>query len=302
MLSINHFQLSVTANAHQIELLADIFFELGADAVTMTDAKDEPLFQLTPEDEPLWQQTTVHALFNSDLSPEKMIDAIKTQHPEFSAFDFYIEKIAEKNWVAETQKQFHAQSFGQLWIYPRWEKSLWEKSKHKKNPVVFIEPGLAFGTGTHPTTQLCLTWLATHDLKNSSVIDYGCGSGILALAALALGAKTVAATDHDPQALIATKNNEQYNAFRYPLIIQNTTDIQSARATIVIANILANPLIELAPILTKLLLPKGQLILSGILSNDADRVAAYYETHFTRTDTQHQDEWCLMVFKQIKST
>jgi len=297
-----HFQISVTVTRNQIERLSDIFFALGADAVTMTDAKDEPLFQLTPEDEPLWQHTTLHALFNESIFPENMISDIKKHHVEFQKNDFYVEKIAPKNWVSETQKQFHAQQFGHLWICPEWEKDHFlKKNRRKKDPVVFIEPGLAFGTGTHPTTQLCLTWLASHPLKNKTVIDYGCGSGILALGALALNAKTVWATDHDDQALISTGNNAKYNQFKNKLYIVNTDNIKSARADIIVANILANPLIELAPILTELLLPKGKLILSGILLGDADRVASAYEKHFTRTDMQQKEGWVLMEFQSNRS-
>jgi ribosomal protein L11 methyltransferase len=295
-----HFQISVTVTSDQAEILSDIFSDLGADAVTMTDAKDEPLFQLSPEHGPLWQDTTVHALFDDTLSADNLIISIKENHAEFKLLDFYIEKIAAKNWVEETQKHFHAQEFSGLWICPQWEKSAWEKSHSKKEPVVFIEPGLAFGTGTHPTTQLCLTWLATHALKNQTVIDYGCGSGILALGACALDAKIVWATDHDNQALISTQNNANYNSFKNESHIVNTNDIQSARANIVIANILANPLISLAPTLTELVLPQGKLVLSGILANDSDRVAAAYENHFTRIKTEQKDEWVLIEF-QLKT-
>lgn len=292
---IYHFQISVTTTHNQAELLSDIFSELGADAVSMTDAQDEPLFQVTLEETPLWKATTLHALFNTDFSAEEIIHQIKKQHVEFQSLNFYIEKVAQKNWVEETQKQFRAQQFGDLWVCPQWEKESFEKTHgRKKSPVVFIEPGLAFGTGTHPTTQLCLTWLATHDLKNKIVIDYGCGSGILALAALALNAKKVYATDHDYQALISTKNNEKYNQFKNKLIILTTEEIKSARADIVVANILANPLIELAPRLTELVLPNGKLILSGVLANDADRVIDAYNTHFTHTHTHTHTDWVLM--------
>src|SRR3990167_5538726 len=213
-----HFQISITITSDKVEALSDIFSEMGALAVTMTDAKDEPLFQVLPEEGPLWQYTTLHALLDETLSAENIISTIKENYPEFESLDFYVEKIAPKNWVLETQKQFQPQQCGPLWICPEWKKIEWKKSAHKKEPVIFIEPGLAFGTGTHPTTQLCLTWLATHSLKNQCVIDYGCGSGILALAANALGAKKVWATDHDQQALISTENNEKYNAFKNKLV------------------------------------------------------------------------------------
>lgn len=295
-----HFQISVTTSPAIIETLSDIFMELGADAITMTDAKDEPLFQLSPEEGPLWQQTTLHALFDSNYSPEDIIDRIKTHFPEFQSLDFYAEKVENQNWVEQTQKQFHAQPFGKLWICPQWEKADWEKTHKRDKHVVFIEPGLAFGTGTHPTTQLCLTWLADNTLNNQVMIDYGCGSGILALAACALNAKTVYATDHDPQALIATHNNANYNTFSTPLHCVSTKDIQSVRTDIVVANILANTLIDLAPTLSKLLLPNGKLILSGILSEDADRVIAAYQNDFEKRDVQMKEGWVLIELLALK--
>ena len=294
-----HFQISVTTQSDIVETLSDIFMELGAAAITMTDAKDEPLFQLSPEDGPLWQLTTLHALFETTYAPENIIHHIKTHFPEFESLDFYAEKIENENWVEKTQKQFHAQQFGKLWICPQWEKTNWTKEHKREKHVVFIEPGLAFGTGTHPTTQLCLTWLATNSLNNQTVVDYGCGSGILALGACALGAKTVWATDHDHQALIATKNNAEYNAFNCELHCVSTDDIQPVRANIIVANILANTLITLAPTLTLLLEPRGKLILSGILSTDADRVIAAYENDFKKIDVQTQEEWVLIELLKI---
>ncbi len=295
-----HFQISVTITPEFIEKLSDIFFDFGAEAVTMTDAKDEPLFQLLPEDNPHWQHTTLHALFDESALLENIIFDIKNNYDEFQSLDFYIEKFAPKDWVSETQKHFRMQQFGKvLWVCPQWEKASFQASRHKKDPVIFIEPGLAFGTGTHPTTQLCLTWLATHSLKKHCVIDYGCGSGILALGALALGAKTVWSTDHDQQALISTENNAKYNVFKNKLYIVNTDDIKSARADIIVANILANPLITLMPVLTELLLPKGKLILSGILTDDAARVADAYQNYFTKIDIKQKDEWVLIEFQKI---
>jgi len=289
-----HIQISATIAPDKIDLLSDIFMELGAHAVSMTDAKDEPLFQLSPEDQPHWQHTTVHALFDEDFSADHIIAQIKECYPLFLSCDFYCEKIGQKNWVLETQKQFHAQQFGSLWICPQWERKQFKKI-HGKKKVVFIEPGLAFGTGTHPTTQLCLTWIANAKLHKHTLIDYGCGSGILALGALAMGAQTVYATDHDDQALESTHNNLAYNTFDpAKLAIRKTDAMQDVKADIIVANILANPLIELASTLKNLLLPHGKLILSGILSHDADRVFAAYQDHFTRVDIQHQDEWVLM--------
>lgn len=295
-----HFQISVTTSPSSIETLSDIFMELGAAAITMTDAKDEPLFQLSPEDGPLWQQTTLHALFDTKYSPDIIITHIKELFPEYASLDFYVEKVEQTNWVEQTQKQFHPQQFGKLWICPQWEKTDFEKSHKREKYVAYIEPGLAFGTGTHPTTQLCLTWLADNTLNNQIVIDYGCGSGILALGACVLGAKAVYATDHDPQALIATNNNAEYNTFSTPLHCVSTQDIQSVRANIIVANILANTLIDLEKTLSNLLLPNGKLILSGILSEDADRVVQAYQNHFRKTTIQTKDGWVLIeLIKQV---
>lgn len=291
-----HFQISVTTDSSIIEKLSDIFMEMGALAVTLTDAKEEPLFQLTPEHEPLWQHTTLHILFDSQHSPENIIHDIKTRFPEWKSLDFYAEKIQNENWVLKTQKQFQAQQFGKLWVCPQWEKDTWKKKHKRERYAVFIEPGLAFGTGTHPTTQLCLTWLATHALRNKIMIDYGCGSGILALSACALGAKTVWATDHDEQALIATNNNAKCNEFKLSCEFHcvPTDAMQSVRANIIVANILTNTLIDLAPTFISLLQPKGKLILSGILSHDLERVLSCYEKHFKKRDVQMQDEWVLV--------
>lgn len=288
------FQISVTTEPTAIETLSDIFMEFGASAITMTDAKDEPLFQLSPEEKPLWQHTTLHAIFDSNYSADIIIEEIKKNFPEFEPLNFYAEKIENQNWVEITQKQFHAQQFGKLWICPQWEKTQWLKDHKREKQVVFIEPGLAFGTGTHPTTQLCLTWLANHPLQNQTVIDYGCGSGILALAACAMGAKIVWATDHDHQALISTKNNASYNAFSTDLHCVTTENIQPVQAEIVVANILANTLIDLAPTLTPLVAENGKLILSGVLSEDTDRVIAAYEDNFTKIDVQTLQEWVLI--------
>ena len=299
----NLIQISATISPKDIDLLSELFFAQGAETVTLTDAKDEPLFQLSPEDQPHWQQTTVHGLFAFNEEAEAasvsdqcefIISNIKESNPEFLDTYFIIKKVEDKNWVEETQKQFHAQAFGPLWVCPQWEKEAFLKN-HPAEKVIFIEPGLAFGTGTHPTTQLCLTWLAMHDLKNKTVVDYGCGSGILALAACAQDAALVYATDHDQQALESTLNNADYNAFpKAVLHTRKTNDMSDVKADIVVANILANTLITLASTLIDLLAPQGQLILSGVLSQDVDRVVASYRAHFSVVEVKHQDEWTLI--------
>ncbi len=292
------FQITVNTTRDFAETLSDDFFELGALSVTMTDAEDEPLFEIDLKEKPLWQNMIITALFDQTISAKKIILKIKNINPAYQLLNFQSETIAEKNWVAESQQYFHAQQFGEnLWVCPEWEKENFKLPDNNK--AIFIEPGLAFGTGTHPTTQLCLEYISNHPPKNKLVIDYGCGSGILALAAIALGAQKVFATDHDILALESTHNNASYNLFdKNNLIILKTNEINNTQADLMLANILANPLIELAPILTNLILPNGILILSGMLINDTDRVFAAYHNNFELERTAEKDGWALMELRK----
>lgn len=293
----NLIEISTTTNHTIANALADYLTEIDALAVTLTDAKDEPLFQLEPDDEPLWSRTTVTALFHADTHVKQLLSQIKND-TDFSGLDFSIKPIIDQNWVAETQKLFHAQAFHQLWVCPAWEKNDFLKKHPDAKKTLFIEPGLAFGTGTHPTTQLCLTWLADNKLKDKTVIDYGCGSGILALAALALDAALVYATDHDPLALDATHNNLAHNTFDpNRLDVRTTHNMANCKADIIIANILANPLITLAPTLTQFMHKNSILVLSGLLIEDVDRVIAAYAPTCRQVDTKIQADWALLTLR-----
>lgn len=296
---MNYFiKLSITTQPNHAEILSEALTELGALSVSFLDAEDEPIFQIGPGETPLWKQTKVEALFEEKTTIETIISALRKENKDFLDLDFHVEKIENKDWVRITQQQFHPQQYGNaLWICPAWVNT-----DDLSNTIVKIDPGLAFGTGTHPTTALCLEWLANHFPKNKSVIDYGCGSGILSLAALALGATTVYAVDHDAQALIATENNAKLNTFYDPerLIISLPENCQAQKVDIVLANILANPLIELASSLIHFLKPNGILVLSGILEKEIDRVATIYDKMLKRIDTTVQDEWARLIFQKTK--
>lgn len=290
-------KLSITTTPEHADTLSESLTELGALSVSFQDAEDEPLFQIEPGETPLWKKTKVESLFENDTAIETIIDALKSENPDFTHLDFYAEKIEDQDWVRITQQQFHPQQYGKdLWVCPAWDET-----KDLNGTVVKIDPGLAFGTGTHPTTALCLAWLADHPPKNSTVIDYGCGSGILSLAVLALGATTVWAVDHDEQAVMSTENNAKLNDFYDPkkLIISLPEDCSAEKADLVIANILANPLIKLAPLLINFLKPKATLVLSGILEKEVDLVTAAY-SQLTWIDTKIEDEWARLVFQKTK--
>ncbi|MDF1654277.1 MAG: 50S ribosomal protein L11 methyltransferase [Coxiellaceae bacterium] len=283
------YQLSIHCTAEQAEFFADTLQAIDALSVSLLDAKDQPLFQLQPEDQPLWQDTQVLALFNLHSEAEQASNILQSQSSE--TLDINIEEIIDQDWVRKNQQNFPAKAFGTghnpLWVIPSWEKC-----GDYSMPQIRIDPGLAFGTGTHPTTSLCLSWLADHSPCGLNVIDYGCGSGILALACLSLGAEHVAAVDHDLQALEASQNNLALNTqlsaddlavYLPEACPQNPVDL-------VIANILAGPLIEMADRLTALLKPGGTLLLSGMLSEEVDNVIKHYPS-LSMNEALHTDEW-----------
>lgn len=288
-------QLALLCEADTAEQIANVLQGIEALSVTMADAKDQPLFQLQPNDHPLWQDTQVTALFDSadDAEHAKLI----VQSFFEKSLPCQIEIIEEQDWVRQTQQNFPSQAFGgcdkPLWVIPSWDAN-----GEYAEPKIIIDPGLAFGTGTHPTTALCLTWLAEHNIHSFDVIDYGCGSGILSLGALAVGAQKVTAVDHDEQALEATQNNLALNSFNpQQITICDTSSCPSAKADLVIANILANPLMQLSQTLTDLTKSNGQLLLSGILSEEIDSVLKYYPS-FAVTNTYQQEGWACISLKK----
>jgi ribosomal protein L11 methyltransferase len=203
---------------------------------------------------------------------------------------FKTEIIADQDWVRAWMDRWQPMHFGaNLWVVPSW---LAPPEANAAN--IILDPGMAFGTGTHATTAMCLEWLATHPPRDLEVIDYGCGSGILALAALKLGAKHALGTDTDPQALTVSRENAERNqvAERLTLCLPQAVPAE-ASADIVLANILADPLVQLAPRLTALVRPGGWLILSGLLANQADEVEAAYAAHFVLARRIH-DGWAML--------
>jgi ribosomal protein L11 methyltransferase len=293
---MSYKKLFILCNNTEAEKISDALFALDSLSVTFTDAADEPIFQIHPDDAKLWTSTEVSALFPEDSDIEKIVKELK-KSLEISDSNYRWETLQDEDWVRKTQGEFPPQFYGDtLCVQPTWAKN-----PDFSGAILTIDPGLAFGTGTHPTTALCLAWLAENNIKDKIVIDYGCGSGILALAALALGAKKVYVTDHDPQALQATKNNAAVNSFVNDnnLFITEPEDFPEIKADIVLANILANPLIELSGKLTALVKPEGCLILSGILTQEAKKVYAAYEKHFKQTEKVEKDNWCRLTLRDL---
>ncbi|MDB6060233.1 MAG: prmA [Verrucomicrobiaceae bacterium] len=270
-------QLVFASNREQAATLEDALLELGALSVTLQDNADEPVLEPGVGERPLWQATRLVALYDADAD----IDAVIAQlSSEFDTLpQWQIEQVADQAWERAWMDSFQPMRFGQrLWVCPSWAQA-----PDPEAIVLALDPGLAFGTGTHPTTALCLTWLDGLNLAGCDVLDYGCGSGILAIAALLLGAERAVAVDNDPQALIATRDNAERNGIAAERLLTFTPEQlpSELRFAVTVANILAGPLQTLAPLLTEKTSVGGKLAISGILSEQAEAVAACYRDAFT---------------------
>ncbi|WP_394753579.1 50S ribosomal protein L11 methyltransferase [Crenothrix sp.] len=280
-------QLSVISDEHTAPLIADFFSDLGAVSVTYMDAEDEPVYEPAIGETKIWSNTQVIALYELDADP----DAIKAQVIEHfqsqALLNWQYDEIGDQAWERAWMEFYKPMKFAdKLWVCPT------DQQQHEPKTVCLIlDPGLAFGTGTHPTTALCLEWLASHDLTGKTVIDYGCGSGILAVAAVLLGAKIAHAVDIDPQAITATESNALKNNVQDKIHCYLPNDFPVLQADIVLANILAKPLIDMSEMIASLLVPNGTLILSGILHEQADAVITAYQSHIALQPLVQQEDW-----------
>jgi len=281
-------QLRLSADEETAEKYSDWLMACGAQAVTFIDAKDTPIYEPLPGDEVLyWSNTVVMGLYDASHDMEKVLSYLKGIHPDKQAMTYKLEQLEDKDWEREWMDNFHPMKFGKrLWICPSW---LEVPEPDAVN--VMLDPGLAFGTGTHATTALCLTWLDGLDLKGKTVVDFGCGSGILSLAALKLGAKKVIGIDIDPQALQASLANAKRNKVEDRLELFLPKDQPSLKADVVVANILAGPLRELAPTILKFVDDNGLLALSGVLENQAQELQNLYGKSCQMDAIAVQEEW-----------
>lgn len=276
------------------EAAEQALWDLGAIAVTLQDAGDQPLHEPGPGETPLWSQSTIEALLPEDLADQQALLALAAAQVISSPADVSFETLPDQDWERAWMDRYEPMRFGRsLWICP---------SHIEPDPdwgvVVRLDPGLAFGTGTHPTTAMCLEWMDGVEFEGRTVTDYGCGSGVLAVAAALKGAEHVYAIDHDPQALTATRDNAARNGVGERIETALPGELADARADVVLANILAGPLIELAENIAGLVRPGGSLVLSGILAEQADDVERAYEPLIGKARRVSREDWVRLDFRR----
>jgi ribosomal protein L11 methyltransferase len=276
-------QLTFAVGALDPEPFEDALLASGALSITLEDAEDNPVLEPAPGTTPLWQSVRIKALFEANAHPDVLTVLLQQQLPApLPTLTFT--PLGDRIWEREWLKDFRPMRFGRrLWICPDRQRPAPESlASTAGDDLCFIDldPGLAFGTGTHPTTALCLEWLDQAALEGTAVIDYGCGSGVLAIAALKLGAQHAVAVDIDPQAVTATIDNAGRNGVADRIDVGTVSSMQLAPADIVLANILAGPLEALAESLASLVVSGGHVVLSGLLAEQAERVASRYRPWF----------------------
>jgi ribosomal protein L11 methyltransferase len=281
-------QIQIAAQRQSADAIEDALLAAGAVSVTMQDNADQPILEPALGETPLWNHVKITGLFDAEVDTDEAV-VITTAVFGDSLPSYRWELLEDKDWERAWMDNFHPMRFGnRLWICPSW------KSPPEPDAAnLMLDPGLAFGTGTHPTTALCLEWLDSLDLTGKTVVDYGCGSGILGIAALLLGAVDVIAVDNDPQALIATIDNAKRNNISMSSIHSYLPDQvpENTTADVVVANILAGPLADLAPIMNKMCNPEGQLALSGIINTQIETLATHYNPFFEMHTPVLKQEW-----------
>jgi ribosomal protein L11 methyltransferase len=283
-------QLAVTVEEKRADSLAEAFDRLGAVSVSFEDAGEQPLFEPKPGETPLWRETRTIALFEGDTDTDAIRQTLEADFV-YPLANWISENIQDQAWERAWLEHFHPMRFGhRLWVCPT--------GFEPPDPTgvnLWLDPGLAFGTGTHPTTALCLEWLDGQCLRDKTVLDYGCGSGILAVAALRLGAREAFGVDIDPQAITASRDNAIKNGVESQLHLFSPREFPAMQADILLANILAGPLVELADELIGHVQPGGRLALSGLLKAQAGTVQAAYETQIDFAPPLVREDWVLLI-------
>lgn len=285
--------VAITASNEEVDALESFLWDTGAVSVTLIDGEDQPIFEPGPGETPLWPHLTVTAMYEDDVDTVSLAETLRSQGYQV----LFTDELGDRVWEREWMSQFKPMKFGQrLWVCPTGFEV-----DELDAVILNLDPGLAFGTGTHATTSLCLTWLDEQLVPGANVLDYGCGSGILGIAAKLLGARQIVAVDNDRQALVATEDNGRRNGVQDDLVTCLPEDfapgdVHPAQYQVVLANILAQPLINLSHLLSEYVAPEGHLVLSGIMSSQSDWVKKAYQLELVRE--VELDGWVCLHFKK----
>ncbi|MCC5856658.1 MAG: 50S ribosomal protein L11 methyltransferase [Ectothiorhodospiraceae bacterium] len=286
-----YVQIACQLDAGFCRLAEDVLMERGAMSVTFQDPGGKPVLEPAPGSNPLWDRVTVLALFHAGVDAGALRRALQRELGDVAVAHWQVQELQDRVWERAWMDDFHPMRFGErLWVCPS------NGRVQQAGAVVLkLDPGLAFGTGTHPTTALCLRWLDTASLDGLRVIDYGCGSGILGIAALLLGARSCHGVDNDPQALTASRENAERNgvAQRLTLSLAEEGSLPEP-ADVLLANILSGVLIRLAPRLSTLVVPGGRVVLSGVLREQAEEVMEAYRDVFRFDAPRVDGDWVLL--------
>jgi ribosomal protein L11 methyltransferase len=282
------WQLSVHCTAEELERTEDCLLELGAVSITLCDAQDEPLYEPLPGDSPVWQHSIMTGMFEASQQLEGLYDRLLKKLPDHQIVTAVKTILEEQDWERVHLQHFDPIHCGDnLWVVPSW---LEPPDPNAIN--IQLDPGLAFGTGSHPTTALCLAWMADKKFHDQTVIDYGCGSGILSIAVCKLGAKRVFGVDIDPQAVEASEENSRRNAIEPGLLsFSLPSKLETGKVDLLIANILSGPLVDLAPKFAQMIKPGGKILLSGILKNQVNNIKCAYQSCFDLGPESNREDW-----------
>lgn len=282
-------ELSLTIHSNEQERIELALEDVGALSVTLLDAEDHPIFEPAPGETPVWPTIKLAALFDIAVDRAGLVHALTELVPEIAPDQLEFRDIADADWVRAWMDTFQPMQFGRrLWIYP-WNIEPPEDTGD--SVIVRLDPGLAFGTGTHPTTALCLEWLDGIELRGKQVLDYGCGSGVLAIAALKLGAARVIGVDLDPQAIEASRDNAERNGVAQGLELCLPAGHRNEPQDVLVANILAGPLGELAPLFAAACKPGAPFALSGILAGQEVELLERYAEWFEQLEVAQREDW-----------
>ena len=284
-------KVELVCSSENVSAIEEILFAIGSISISITNKSKQNIYEPRVGEIPLWDVVNINALFEQKVLEKDISIALNLVNYS----NLSISELEEINWIEAYQKKFQPIKFGNnLYVVPSW----YESNKFDDKTIIKMDPGLAFGSGSHETTHLCLEYLSTSNLRELTVIDYGCGSGILGIAALLLGAKNVLAIDIDKQALLATKENARKNFIESQIITVFPKDTPRTKGDIVIANIFMNSLIELKEKFIELMHSNTVLVVSGVLDNQLDFFLENYSIEFDLLTFKKKNEWCLLEFKK----